>query len=140
MAQEENLYPFIEELVEKYRQQIASEGEAKELTRKVAELAKEIRMRFNGPHSAEYKLIAEHHGNNMDLHQIEEQQLYLQGVRDGIRIKKIIKEIEEGKHVKKRRSRRIKRKVSGRNKNPSAQYGQRNGYASRLGRRGSSCR
>ena len=71
-------YQFFQELIESYRHDILQ------------------RERFGGPGSEEYKLISELTGCILDISCIKQEQLYLQGVKDGIRLKKKIKEIEEG--------------------------------------------
>lgn len=90
------LQPFLEEIIEGYRQKILKQEEAKELAEKQRALSAAVMKKFNGPYSEEYKLVADLTGCIYDLSSIKQQQLYIQGVRDGIRLKKLIKEIEEG--------------------------------------------
>ncbi len=90
------LQPFLEELIEGYRQKILEQDEAKNLAERQRELSIAVREKFNGPHSEEYKLVADLTGCIYDLSSIKQEQLYIQGVKDGIRLKKLIKEIEEG--------------------------------------------
>ena len=78
---EDIFYQFFQELIESYRHDI---------------LQNQIRERFGGLGSEEYKLISELTGCILDISCIKQEQLYLQGVKDGIRLKKRIKEIEEG--------------------------------------------
>ena len=79
---EDIFYQFFQELIESYRHDIL--------------LWNQIRERFGGLGSEEYKLISELTGCILDISCIKQEQLYLQGVKDGIRLKKRIKEIEEG--------------------------------------------
>ena len=89
-------YQFFQELIESYRHDILQREDAKELAEKEIGVWNRIRERFGGPGSEEYKLISELTGCILDISCIKQEQLYLQGVKDGIRLKKKIKEIEEG--------------------------------------------
>ena len=89
-------YQFFQELIESYRHDILQREDVKELAQKEIGLWNQIRERFGGPRSEEYKLISELTGCILDISCIKQEQLYLQGVKDGIRLKKRIKEIEEG--------------------------------------------
>ena len=71
---EDIFYQFFQELIESYRHDILQREDVKE----------------------QYKLISELTGCILDISCIKQEQLYLQGVKDGIRLKKRIKEIEEG--------------------------------------------
>lgn len=68
---------FFGELIESYRQQIMDQEEARELSKKE-------------------KKLTELFGCMLDISQIKQEQLYIQGIKDGIRIRKLVKEIEEG--------------------------------------------
>lgn len=85
-----------QELIESYRHDILQREDVKELAQKEIGLWNQIRERFGGLGSEEYKLISELTGCILDISCIKQEQLYLQGVKDGIRLKKRIKEIEEG--------------------------------------------
>lgn len=95
-ARKDICYQFFQELIENYRHQILQKEEAKELTQKEAALWEEVDIKFNGPYSEEYKLVVELTGCILDISSVKQEQLYIQGVRDGIRIRNRIKEIEEG--------------------------------------------
>lgn len=90
------LYPFLEELLERYRQEILEQEEAKALAAKQRELSITVREKLGGFHSEQYKLVSELTGSIYDLSSIQQEQLYIQGVKDGIRLKRFIREIEEG--------------------------------------------
>ncbi len=60
---------FFGELIESYRQQIMDQEE---------------------------RMVTELFGCMLDISQIKQEQLYIQGIKDGIRIRKLVKEIEEG--------------------------------------------
>ena len=89
-------YQFFQELIESYRHDILQREDAKELAENDIGAWNRIRERFGGPRAEEYKLISELTGCILDISCIKQEQLYLQGVKDGIRLKKRIKEIEEG--------------------------------------------
>ena len=78
---------FFGELIESYRQQIM-EKEKKFL----ADLRKELEL--SNPQA--YRMVTELFGCMLDISQIKQEQLYIQGIKDGIRIRKLVKEIEEG--------------------------------------------
>lgn len=90
------LQPFLEELIEGYRQEILEQEEAKTLAAKQRELSITVREELGGFHSEQYKLVSELTGCIYDLSSIQQERLYLQGVKDGIRLKRFIREIEEG--------------------------------------------
>ena len=79
---------FFGELIESYRQQIMDQEEAKFL----ADLRKELEL----PNPQAYRMVTELFGCMLDISQIKQEQLYIQGIKDGIRIRKLVKEIEEG--------------------------------------------
>ena len=93
---EDIFYQFFQELIESYRHDILQREDVKELAQKEIGLWTQIRERFGGLGSEEYKLISELTGCILDISCIKQEQLYLQGVKDGIRLKKRIKEIQEG--------------------------------------------
>lgn len=90
------LKPFLDDLIEMYRQNIMEKEEAKELAAKQRELSIEVRRRLKEPYPELYKLVSDYTGCIFDISDIKQEQLYIQGVRDGIRLKKLIREIEEG--------------------------------------------
>ena len=45
---------------------------------------------------SDYVNVTELFGCMLDISQIKQEQLYIQGIKDGIRIRKLVKEIEEG--------------------------------------------
>ena len=92
---EDIFYQFFQELIESYRHDIL-QRECQGTCQKEIGLWNQIRERFGGLGSEEYKLISELTGCILDISCIKQEQLYLQGVKDGIRLKKRIKEIEEG--------------------------------------------
>ena len=83
---------FFGELIESYRQQIMDQEEARELSKKekkfLADLRKELEL--------SNRMVTELFGCMLDISQIKQEQLYIQGIKDGIRIRKLVKEIEEG--------------------------------------------
>ena len=84
---------FFGELIESYRQQIMDQEEARELSKKfLADLRKELEL--SNPQA--YRMVTELFGCMLDISQIKQEQLYIQGIKDGIRIRKLVKEIEEG--------------------------------------------
>lgn len=100
---EDIFYQFFQELIESYRHDILQREDVKELAQKEIGLWNQIRERFGGLDSEEYKLISELTGCILDISCIKQEQLYLQGVKDGIRLKKRSKRLRKENHVKKRR-------------------------------------
>lgn len=90
------LYQFFQELIEYYRHEILQQEEAVKMKAEEKKLLEEVRCRFNGPTSAEYKLIEELMGIMIDLSCMKQEHLYMQGVRDGIRLRKKMEEAEKG--------------------------------------------
>lgn len=90
------LYPFLQELIAGYCKKILEQDEAKKLAEERRKLSVRVHEEFHGPHSEEYKLVADFIGCIYDLGSIQQEQLYIQGVKDGIRLRKLIREIEEG--------------------------------------------
>lgn len=58
----------------------------------LADLRKELEL--SNPQA--YRMVTELFGCMLDISQIKQEQLYIQGIKDGIRIRKLVKEIEEG--------------------------------------------
>lgn len=94
---EEIYYQFFQELIESYRLDILKQEKALKLAEEKRKLLERIEKEFGGLHSEEFKLVANLMGCMLDLGCVQQEQLYLQGVRDGIRLKKKIEEIEDGK-------------------------------------------
>ena len=66
--------------------------ETKEEKKFLADLRKELEL--SNPQA--YRMVTELFGCMLDISQIKQEQLYIQGIKDGIRIRKLVKEIEEG--------------------------------------------
>lgn len=67
-------------------------GTFKEGKKFLADLRKELEL--SNPQA--YRMVTELFGCMLDISQIKQEQLYIQGIKDGIRIRKLVKEIEEG--------------------------------------------
>lgn len=67
-------------------------GTFKEEKKFLADLRKELEL----PNPQAYRMVTELFGCMLDISQIKQEQLYIQGIKDGIRIRKLVKEIEEG--------------------------------------------
>ena len=85
---------FFGELIESYRQQIMVQEEARELIIQKVSEALEKELELSNPQA--YRMVTELFGCMLDISQIKQEQLYIQGIKDGIRIRKLVKEIEEG--------------------------------------------
>ena len=83
---------FFGELIESYRQQIMDQELSKKEKKFLADLRKELEL--SNPQA--YRMVTELFGCMLDISQIKQEQLYIQGIKDGIRIRKLVKEIEEG--------------------------------------------
>ena len=92
--------PFFEELMELYRKNILKQNEPKVLANRQRELSQQVQEYFHGPSSTEYKLIEEFIGCIYDLSSIYQEQLYIQGIKDGIKLKKLMEEIEKEENAK----------------------------------------
>ena len=79
---------FFGELIESYRQQIMDQEEARELSKKEKKFLADLRKELELSNPQAYRML--------DISQIKQEQLYIQGIKDGIRIRKLVKEIEEG--------------------------------------------
>ena len=86
---------FFGELIESYRQQIMDQEEARELSKKKKKFLADLRKELELPNPQAYRMVTELFGCMLDS-QIKQEQLYIQGIKDGIRIRKLVKEIEEG--------------------------------------------
>ena len=87
---------FFGELIESYRQQIMDQEEARELSKKEKKFLADLRKELELPNPQAYRMVTELFGCMLDISQIKQEQLYIQGIKDGIRIRKLVKEIEEG--------------------------------------------
>lgn len=91
------LEPFVTELIENYRQKILEQEDAGRLLLRRRGLADELEKKMKTPHPELYRLVTDYAGAIYDLNGICQEQLYIQGVKDGIRIRRLVGEIEEGK-------------------------------------------
>lgn len=73
---EDIFYQFFQELIESYRHDILQREDVKELAQKEIGLWNQIRERFGGLGSEEYKLISELTGCILDISCIKQEQLY----------------------------------------------------------------
>ena len=87
---------FFGELIESYRQQIMDQEEARELSKKKKKFLADLRKELELPNPQAYRMVTELFGCMLDISQIKQEQLYIQGIKDGIRIRKLVNEIEEG--------------------------------------------
>lgn len=94
---EDILYPFLSELIEGYRKEIREQDEAEKIFHRQRKLADEVDEKMAAQYPELYKLVTDYVSSIYDLNGICQEQLYIQGVKDGIRIRRLIKEIEEGK-------------------------------------------
>ena len=81
---------FFGELIESYRQQIM------DLSKKEKKFLADLRKELELSNPQAYRMVTELFGCMLDISQIKQEQLYIQGIKDGIRIRKLVKEIEEG--------------------------------------------
>ena len=87
---------FFGELIESYRQQIMDQEEARELSKNEKKFLADLRKELELSNPQAYRMVTELFGCMLDTSQIKQEQLYIQGIKDGIRIRKLVKEIEEG--------------------------------------------
>ena len=78
---------FFGELIESYRQQIMDQEEARELSKKEKKFLADLRKELELSNPQAYRMVTELFGCMLDI---------IQGIKDGIRIRKLVKEIEEG--------------------------------------------
>lgn len=90
------LYQFLQDLVESYRQQIMEQEDVKELTEKQKKLSVMINEKIGQPYPELYQLVTKYTGSIYDISGIEQEELYIQGIKDGLRIAKLIGKAEEG--------------------------------------------
>ena len=69
---------------------------ARELSKKEKKFLADLRKELELPNPQAYRMVTELFGCMLDISQIKQEQLYIQGIKDGIRIRKLVKEIEEG--------------------------------------------
>mgnify|MGYP007131981185 CR=1 FL=1 len=91
------LEQFFVEVIEDYRKKIQEQGEAGQLFRRQKELADEVDKKMKAPCPNLYQLVTDYVSSIYDLNVIYQEQLYRQGVKDGIRFRSLVKDIEEEK-------------------------------------------
>ena len=82
---------FFGELIESYRQQIMDQEEARELSKKEKKFLADLRKELELSNPQAYRMVTELFGCMLDISQIKQEQLYIQGIKDGIRIRKLVK-------------------------------------------------
>lgn len=92
------LEQFFIEVIEDYRKKIQEQEEAKRISRRQKELADEVDKKMKAPYPNLYRLVTDYVSSIYDLNIIYQEQLYRQGVKDGIRFRSLVKDIEEGKN------------------------------------------
>lgn len=85
-------YTFYEELVESYRHEIMEKPEGQKLRQRQLELSKEA-MKLQKTQPEVYRLINDFTGCIYEINSMQQEHLYMQGVKDGIRIMKAIRQI-----------------------------------------------
>lgn len=83
---------FYEELVEHYRHGILQEPEGQELHQRQLELSEEV-MKLQKTQPEIYRLINDLTGCIYEISTMQQEHLYMQGIKDGIRMMKAIKQI-----------------------------------------------
>lgn len=86
---------FVTELTENYRQKILKQEEAQKLLQKRRGLADEAEKKMKAQHPELYRLVTDYASAIYALNSVCQEQLYMQGVKDGIRIRRLVREIEE---------------------------------------------
>lgn len=92
------LEQFFIEVIEDYRKKIQEQEEARRISRRQKELADEVDKKMKAPCPNLYRLVTDYVSSIYDLNIIYQEQLYRQGVKDGIRFRSLVKDIEEGKN------------------------------------------
>jgi hypothetical protein len=87
---------FVMELLEDYRQKISEQEEAAPLLQRRRELADRVDREMKTAYPELYRLVTSYVCAIYDLNTIIQEQLYIQGVKDGIRFRKLAEEIREG--------------------------------------------
>ena len=103
---------FFGELIESYRQQIMDQEEARELSKKEKKFLADLRKELELSNPQAYRMVTELFGCMLDISQIKQEQLYIQGIKDGIRIRKLVKESRKVRNVKKGTDRTAEGKIS----------------------------
>lgn len=85
-------YTFYEELVESYRHGIMQGEEGQKLHQRQLELSEEV-MKLQKTQPEIYRLMNDFTGCIYEISTLQQEHLYLQGIKDGIRIIKAIKQI-----------------------------------------------
>ena len=75
---------FFGELIESYRQQIMDQEEARELSKKEKKFLADLRKELELSNPQAYRMVTELFGCMLDISQIKQEQLYIQGIKDGI--------------------------------------------------------
>ena len=91
------LEQFFVEVIEDYRKKIQEQEEAGRIFRRQKALAGEVDRKMKEPCPNLYQLVADYVSCIYDLNSIYQEQLYRQGVKDGIRLRSLVKDIEGGK-------------------------------------------
>ncbi len=91
------LEQFFVEVIEDYRKKIQEQEEAGRIFRRQKELAGEVDRKMKEPCPNLYHLVTDYVSCIYDLNSIYQEQLYRQGVKDGIRLRSLVKDIEDGK-------------------------------------------
>lgn len=87
---------FVMELLEDYRQKISGQEEAVPLLQRRRELADRVNREMKTAYPELHRLVTSYVCAIYDLNTIIQEQLYIQGVKDGIRFRKLAEEIREG--------------------------------------------
>lgn len=87
---------FVTELMEGYRQKIQQQEEAAQFLHRRRELADMVDREMKTEYPKLYQLVTDYVCAVYDLNTIIQEQLYIQGVKDGIRLRKLVKQLEGG--------------------------------------------
>lgn len=91
------LEQFFVEVIEDYRKKIQEQEEAGRIFRRQKGLADEVDRKMKEACPNLYRLVTDYVSCIYDLNSIYQEQLYRQGIKDGIRFRSLVKDIEEGK-------------------------------------------
>lgn len=94
-TREELFYQFLGEIVESYRHGILQRDDAKELVERQKGLSVKVRAELSLLHPNAYALVDDWIRYIHALSSIQQEQLYIQGIKDGIRFKSRIGKIED---------------------------------------------
>lgn len=87
----------VTERMEDYRQKISGQEEAAPPVHRRQELAGRVDREMKTAYPELYQLVTSYVCTIYDLNTIIQEQLYIQGIKDGIRVRKLVKDIGEGK-------------------------------------------